>query len=333
MDDCKDTLKSLKIYNIYDGLNKSEIVNGNNEECEKLHIQLPDYPVFKTICYMLSRNLKDVCILLINSTKNTGSCVYLNYWLYDYLIRNDMLDNIENISKSKVIEKLPQLWNETNFNKKCDLTQYNISASDFNLMKILYDYSFNYLSIDGIKDDQIDSECKRNYCTYINIIINFFKSASTQCDTTSNKSYCTIYNEIREEKNPNNLYSTLNCTEQDIDNELGHLQNFISKELLLSLPNSEAYIFSDETSAEATPNVASKIGFSLFVIFVISLFLSYKFTPMGSILRTIIRSKLNSSSFLQEKLKLQLLKHNEEFEDEKLHNNEHNISYLPFGNG
>lgn len=54
---------------------------------------------------------------------------------------------------------------------------------------------------------------------------------------------------------------------------------------------------------------------------------------MGDILRTIIRSKLNSSSFLREKLKLQLLKHNEEFENEKSQNNEHNISYLPFGNG
>ncbi|SBT73856.1 PIR protein [Plasmodium ovale] len=333
MDDCKDTLKLLMIYNIYEGFNKPKQVDGNNEQCEQLHKQLPNYPIFNSLCYKLSRNLVDVCIVLRDENENTGSCVHLNYWLYDYLIRNDILDNIENISKSKVIEKLPQLWNATNFNKKCDLTQYDISVSDFNLMKILYDYSFNYLSIDGIKDDEIDNECKRNYCTYINIIINFFKSANTQCDTIPNKSYCTIYNEIRDKKNPDNLYATLKCTEQDIDNELGHLQNFISKELLLSLPNSEAYIFSDETSAETTPNVASKIGFSLFVIFVISLFLSYKFTPMGSVLRTIIRSKLNSSSFPREKLKLQLLKHNEEFEDEKLHNNEHNISYLPFGNG
>ncbi|SBT52577.1 PIR Superfamily Protein [Plasmodium ovale wallikeri] len=331
MDDCKDTLKSLMIYNIYERFNKPKKVDGNNEQCEQLYKELPNYPIFNSLCYKLSRNLIDVCIVLRNENENTGSCEYLNYWLYDLLLKNNMLDNLDNLSSSEIIQKLPQLWTATNYNKKCDLTQYDISASDFNLMKILYDYSFNYLSIHGIKDDQIDNECRRHYCTYINTIINFFKSASTQCEITLNKKYCTIYNEIRDKKNPNKLYSTLNCTDNDIDNKLIHIQNFISKELLLSMPHSEGYIFSEETLSETTPNIGVKIGFSLFVISFISLFLLYKFTPMGSILRNIIRSKLNSTSFIRDRLKLQLLQHSENFEDEKLHNREQNISYVPLG--
>lgn len=52
---------------------------------------------------------------------------------------------------------------------------------------------------------------------------------------------------------------------------------------------------------------------------------------MGSILRNIIRSKLNSTSFIRNRLKLQLLQHSENFEDEKSNNREQNISYVPLG--
>ncbi|SBT00212.1 PIR Superfamily Protein [Plasmodium ovale curtisi] len=333
MDDCNDSLKSLKIYIMYDLYNNPENVGSQNEKCDDLQEQLSKYPNFKNLCYKISKNLIGTCTSLNNSDKNTGSCVYLNYWLYDLLIKNKMLDNSDNISASEVIQKLPYLWTETNYNGKCELTQYNISTSDFNLMKILYDYSFNYLTIDEIKDNPYYSECKRHYCTYINIINHFYNTAEAECDTKPEKAYCDKFNEVKSKKDPNKLFLSLKCTKDDVHGKLIHVQEFISKELLSFLPQTAGYIFADESPIEGNSNVSAKIGFSLFVICVISFFLLYKFTPMGDILRTIIRSKLNSSSFLREKLKLQLLKHNEEFENEKSQNNEHNISYLPFGNG
>ncbi|SBT83732.1 PIR protein [Plasmodium ovale] len=333
MEDCNDTLKTLKIYSIYESFNKPKLVDGNNVECEQLKHKLPHYPVFNSLCYKLSRNLKDVCIYLMNSTKNTESCIYLNYWLYDLLIKNNLLDNLDNISASEIVQKLPDLWRETNYNGKCDLTQYDISASDFNFMKILHDYSFNYLTIDEIKDNITDGECKRHYCTYINRVIHFYTTAESHCADTPQGTYCEIFKTVAGEKNPNKLFTTLKCTKNDLDDKLLQIPKNYENEFLSFLPPSTDYILSDWPIFETTPNVGAKIGFSLFAISIISLFLLYKFTPMGSILCTIIRSKLNSSSFLREKLKLQLLKHNEVFEDEKSHNNEHNISYLSLGNG
>ncbi|SBT84507.1 PIR protein [Plasmodium ovale] len=331
---CDDTLKSLKLYAVYEDFNK-DISEGNTiEKCDELKEKLPNYPKFKDLCYKLSRNLKRVCIALQEKDKNTEGCEYINLWLYDLLIKYNMIDNTNNISLSKVITELPHLWVESNFNQKCDLTKYNISSSDFTLMKLLYDYSLNYSTIDlEIKENTIDTVCKSHYCTYISKIIHFYKIAESECDTTPEKAYCVKFNEDKTKIEPNKLFSSLNCTKDDVDDKLTHIQEFISKELLSFFQQTGGYISADESLTEGTPNVSAKIGFSLFVISIISLFLLYKFTPMGSILRTIIRSKLNSSSFLREKLKIPLLQHNEEFENEKSHNTEHNISYLPFGNG
>ncbi|KMZ77056.1 hypothetical protein PVIIG_05237 [Plasmodium vivax India VII] len=158
---------SLLSYTKYELFNKPVEIDGKNIECEELSSKLRMHKSFKKFCYMLSNNIKEVFKSLEYHQSSQEICKFLNYWLYDALIKIKFLNDEENISKSSVMDKISQLWNSSIYSKKCVLNNYNINSTDFMHMKELYDYSKHISAIENNKNTHEDEQCRKQYCSYI----------------------------------------------------------------------------------------------------------------------------------------------------------------------
>ncbi|KMZ77062.1 hypothetical protein PVIIG_05243 [Plasmodium vivax India VII] len=164
----------MKSYAIYDVFNKTVDVDGENRKCEELSTKLHTNKNFKKFCYMLSKNVTKVCEFLELPNSTSENCEFLNYWLYDALIKINFL-NDENIkSQSSLMDKISELWDVSNYNKKCVLTKYNIITTDFMHMKELYDYSKHISAIEDNQSFHREQQYRKQYCSYIKKVKNIY---------------------------------------------------------------------------------------------------------------------------------------------------------------
>ncbi|CAG9485804.1 unnamed protein product [Plasmodium vivax] len=160
MDTCYDEFKSaLKSYVKYEFFNKPVEEDFEKFKCDELSVKLPMIKGFKKFCYMLSKNIKEVFKSLEYHQSSQEICEFLNYWLYDALIKINFVNDEENISESSIMDKISELLDASNYNKKCDFIKYSINKTDFMHMKELYDYSKNYLAIQSNQDNHRDQQC------------------------------------------------------------------------------------------------------------------------------------------------------------------------------
>ncbi|SBT73760.1 PIR protein [Plasmodium ovale] len=328
MDQCKDVLFSLNSYIEYDKFYKNPLQR-ENDICDRLDIELYTYSNFKNFCYKIATNLIDVSISINRSHENKVKCEYMNYWLYDEFIRNNLYDKEceNNISSSKVITKIPELWNVNNIFQNCDFHDYNVSISDFRQIKYLYDYSKNFYTINE-KRTLPTIECKTQYCSYIKKIEKIYDNIEPTCSNQEDAKICTIFNEIKNDnKNPKELIKNLNCTESYIDNTLveDEIISYSSYSTLSQRPNDFDL---DESLSETTPShTGLKVGFSIFGILLICSFLLHKFTPIGNILLSLIRSKIRIRCGKNGREIPNFSQYISESEDDKSHKNTLHVLY------
>ncbi|KMZ77059.1 hypothetical protein PVIIG_05240 [Plasmodium vivax India VII] len=227
-----------------------------------------------------------------NLSQNSGYCEPLNYWVYDTLIKNKLIKDEEDISKSAIINNLTKLWNFTNCNQKCEFKKYEMSEDDFKYMKELYDYSIHYLTIDGYKDNIGVIGCKKHYCSYIKKVDKIYSTVKDLCSSSPSKPYCSLFSKIQQENIPSEYLKQYGCTETDIDDSLVKDEKIFSAPLLpdpqeksITRSVSETSFSSTETSPEGSfqdapedpsSNSSVNVGLSTFGMSLVPLFLIYK---------------------------------------------------------
>ncbi|CAI7722577.1 PIR protein [Plasmodium vivax] len=323
MEGCDDELRtSLFTYTQYNIFNNSVKDNDQNGECENLSKQLPMYKNFKNFCHKLSRNIKYVCTIMREPSregeispegealKKKVYCDNLNYWLYDILIKSKLPNSEENILKSNVIDVIRKLWNTASCNQTCELEQYDMNTEDFVYMKELYDYFKSYKSIEDYSSNHEAFGCRSEYCSYIKKVEEIYKKVEQICSSPSNKPYCTIYELIPKNKEPSVFFRKIGCTQKEVNKSLVDDAKIFGTEfqsLVYDLGDSSSVSTmasgqelpdgQPQNASEQSPsNNSAKVGLSLFGMSSIPLFLIYKFTPGGNFIRKLIRKNSGSMS-------------------------------------
>ncbi|CAG9485714.1 unnamed protein product [Plasmodium vivax] len=308
MEECySDFRNAMKSYAIYDVFNKTVDVDGENRKCEELSTKLHTNKNFKKFCYMLSKNVTKVCEFLELPNSTSENCEFLNYWLYDALIKINFL-NDENIkSQSSLMDKISELWDVSNYNKKCVLTKYNIITTDFMHMKELYDYSKHISAIEDNQSFHREQQCRKQYCSYIKKVKNIYDIVKPLCATQNNKPYCEILKSIPQNKIPSVFLQSYACLDDEMNDNFIKYEKIFTKPLLASAFEDPDYTSDEQSTGDtflqpisgqgqistdgSSPNSSVKVGLSTFGMSLVPLFLIYKFTPGGNFLRRIINQK------------------------------------------
>ncbi|VUZ99352.1 PIR protein [Plasmodium vivax] len=312
MEECNsDFRNALKSYAIYNVFNKPVEVDGENRKCEELSTKLHTNKNFKKFCYMLSKNVTKVCEFLELPNSTSENCEFLNYWLYDALIKINFL-NDENIkSQSSLMDKISELWDASNYNKKCDLIKYNINTTDFMHMKALYDYSKHISAIEDNHNNHKDEQCRKQYCSYMKKVKKVYGIVNPLCTPQNNKPYCEILRKIPQNKIPSVFLQNYECTDDEMNDDFIKYEKIFTNPLLAS-----AFEDSDNPSVQqeagdtfhqpisgqgqnspegSSSNSPVKVGLSLTGISFFPLLLIYKFTPAGNLLRRVINKKIGTN--------------------------------------
>ncbi|KMZ89679.1 hypothetical protein PVMG_06233 [Plasmodium vivax Mauritania I] len=276
----------------YEKFNRHVKPDGNNQICEKLSVETNMPKKFKNFCYILSKNIEEACITMNSLPQKSGLCEPLNYWVYDTLIKNELLNNKKDISESEIIKELPKIWDHYSCMQNCILNKYNMSVTDFKYMKELYDYTSHYLTIDKYKSIIDAIGCKERYCSYINKVDKIYNIVNGLCSSSPSKPYCSLFSKIQQENIPSEYLKQYGCTETDIDDSLVKDEKIFSAPLLpdpqeksITRSVSETSFSSTETSPEGSfqdapedpsSNSSVNVGLSTFGMSLVPLFLIYK---------------------------------------------------------
>ncbi|CAG9475303.1 unnamed protein product [Plasmodium vivax] len=307
MSECdKELRQNLISYVQYEFFNRQDNLDGNNQICENMSAQGNMPQNFKKFCYILSKNIKEVCKTMNNLSQNSGYCEPLNYWVYDTLIKNELIKNEEDISKSEIINELPKLWDLSNFKQMCEFKKYKMSTTDFRYMNELYDYSKHYSAIEYNQNNPKDEQCRNQYCSYMKKVEKIYDIVKPVCDAKDDNLYCDILRTIPENKIPSALLKSYECKIHEINEDYIKDEKIFTKPLLPP-PQDESInslVLETSTSAkgsykdkpeDASSNPSVKVGLSTFGMSLVPLFLIYKFTPGGNFLRRIINKKIGTN--------------------------------------
>ncbi|SCO74585.1 VIR protein [Plasmodium vivax] len=319
MEECySDFRNALWSYTKYELFNNPIEVDGKNLKCEELSSKLRMNKSFKKFCYMLSKNIKNVCEIFVQG-KTNENCEFLNYWLYDALIKIKFLNDEENISESPLIGYISELWDASNCNNSCGFKKYSISTKDFNNLKELYDYSKHILAIEDNHNNHKDEQCRKQYCSYMKKVKKVYGIVNPLCTPQNNKPYCEILRKIPQNKIPSVFLQNYECTDDEMNDDYIKYDKIFTKPLLASAfedpdyPSVEQQTdatfpepfngqgqYSSEDQAQYSPEGSSsnspvKVGLSLTGISFVPLFLIYKFTPAGNLLRRVINKNIGTN--------------------------------------
>ncbi|SBT54204.1 PIR Superfamily Protein [Plasmodium ovale wallikeri] len=190
---------------------------------------------------------------------------------------------------------------------------FKIKKSEFINLKKLYDYSQNYDAI-KIKIDAPDYECSREYNNYIVENHDLYNTIKVECvlDTTP---YCKLFTNITKDTLAKKK-SILNC--------YGAKDTIFSEEGRRHGLSDLAVETTPTNSGNPTAIILPVLG--IFIIF----FLLYKFTPLGTWIRThFVRKKISRWEADVEETIDETLEENYKSEDDNSLVNMHNIGYNP----
>ncbi|VUZ93232.1 PIR protein [Plasmodium vivax] len=288
-------LKNLSLYKLYDKLNQTlpnksqdaiclQHCNGKLQNLEEGESKLPE--LCKSVCKVMLTP-EDIDIFCSNSVCKR-SCLYTNLWLYNHVlnITNSEI-NIDNFYQAlKLIQQ-----RETSALKECSFRNFKLDNDVFNIIKFIYELLYLY---DDIKNN-ISGKYESNdelYCKHIKENFRYYNIIKKKCTI---KEECKYHKELMNFKNQFSKDQVLdfiykNCRyEKTLCKGDTDLSNDIP--CLKKSENSVKITISDGDSN----NVIKILYMSLLsfgsVMGILSMF--YKFTPLGSWLRTKIGKKNN----------------------------------------
>ncbi|SBT74116.1 PIR protein [Plasmodium ovale] len=246
---------------------------------------------FDNLCKKIAYNLYEFNIIPHYGVVVKDRCQVLNFWAYEKLIQ--LLTDSSRDDLPSIRAEFGNLWNK--FQKKEECT-FDIPAHDeenFKNLKIFYDYANDYADVQG-KAKNHGFTCTKEYKEYIEKGNEIYNQITRECTNPSSKIYCTYVQEIMKHYKDNTL-SKQDCTVISTELKSEQQEQYAEAEALGYVPRG-AFSYGSaslmghsysENADELSPSystVSMAIAFPIFGILFI-LFIFYKFTPLGSLLR------------------------------------------------
>ncbi|SBS92689.1 PIR Superfamily Protein [Plasmodium ovale curtisi] len=304
--DMESTLKVLPSYKKYEKFSK--LVNENI--CQKNFTELLKLQFKSSNITKFCHNISGIIQHMSENKKGnyiSENCTYVNFYIYDRIKAKFHPDSalIDNILRNIYFEWY--LVNNNLLEEKCSF-KYHYKNNEIDLwndMKIIYDYKNNY---NYIKDNTEDYETCKKYEKYLNIVKKIYEKKNSECCNRDN-GQCKIYSfECNKIEHPDKLLQEINCPGLAKDN---------SRE-------TEADVNKD--SSDNGSLKTSMVAISPFIGILFSFFFSYKFSPLGSWLRSKIQG-VNIKGIPYNEDTEESLVYASEYADINPNNIPYNISY------
>ncbi|SBT83141.1 PIR protein [Plasmodium ovale] len=285
---CENMLKLLPLNHFYDVLNnEGDYFDNSFALCSgQIASVWGNYDKFLRLCNKIEYKRRKFSHIIeqCNQIPQEKICEYLKYWLREQIEDIDP----ESSNVSPLIHVFNLLFGTINDNK-CFYDKDKFSKFNFPLKKKLFDYGENLESINNLGKDLKDLNGSF-YCTYITDGIKLYNE-KILADACINEK-CDYYDELNKFKNKYNEYR------ESIIKKCGYilpcLKNSTTKyeEPCSPVEDNDGYLinvdkevseYADGHHGVSVSMIITPIILVLGITFV--LFILYKFTPLGSLLR------------------------------------------------
>ncbi|SBS95076.1 PIR Superfamily Protein [Plasmodium ovale curtisi] len=275
----ENDLDSLPSNIIYRKLDNALLLKGHFDECEhKLPQELKEYDGFDDFCRILAYNLDQVKTEETYTNLRTESCDALNIWVYDRLFSETKRDKPYEWSTFP-FEQFLSIWNKLYGNDRCRFSLEKCTVENFKKVKEIFDLTINYNSIKQ-KINLSSGTCSVHYNSYINKIVNTYKSLMSNCEQAT-EPHCKFVQYIKSSYDENDILN-LQCIITS-----GDSANRVTEQRLDDQPG-----YADNVTGTSNSSVAMGICFSVLGIIFIC-FALYRFTPFGSLFKVfLIKNKI-----------------------------------------
>ncbi|SBS91822.1 PIR Superfamily Protein [Plasmodium ovale curtisi] len=307
IDDMESILKELPSYAIYKQFNE-------------LHDEVFCQTNFTNLLNLQNKNsnITEFCSnisgIIQHLYKNKGencfreNCQYANFYIYD---RIKIMFPLDSEIINSILGYIYLEWNLKNeklLENKCSFKYYRkIDEVDiWNDMKIMYDYKKNYKYI---KDNTKDYETCKKYDKYLNEVKTIYDKKNSECCNTYHGQCKFYYYECKTIEHPDTLLREINCSKLAKDS------------------SRETQEDGNNASSDNGSLKTSMLAISPFIGILVSFFFSYKFSPLGSWLRSKIQQSVNIKDIPYNEDTEEPLAYESEYDDINPNNIPYNISY------
>ncbi|SCA83711.1 Plasmodium vivax Vir protein, putative [Plasmodium vivax] len=287
-------LKQLTLYNFFHEIDNEFKKKNESIHCEKcnemLNVTENSEPklleLCKAVCYFILNN-NDIEYFCNGSSCN-NSCSHMKFRLHDHVMKDyKFSDNI-----IKFYEALGSISKSANFKlKDCPIGNYNLSKDEFMNFKYLYEFFFNYIDIRNKISKDNDSN-KQLYCKYIKNFFQFYNKIKDSCPPRSN---CKYYNILEKLKNEFITYNEINNVYDKCNYEKTSCKEGSNLSDDIPCLTEKGNRFTIKISGDNPYNIINILfNVLIYLISILTTFtLLYKFTPLGSLLRSRMNKRKN----------------------------------------
>ncbi|SBT84978.1 PIR protein [Plasmodium ovale] len=306
IDDMESILKGLPSYAIYKKFSELHDV----EFCQKHFTNLLNLRNTNNNITELCNNISGIIQHMSEKEEEnyiSDNCAYLNFYIY-HRVKIKFRSPSELINT--ILYKIYVDWflMKTNLlESKCSFNYgQNVNEIDmWNDMKIMYDYKNNY---DYIKENTKDYATCKKYENYLNEVKTIYNKKNSECCDKNNDQCGIFFFKCNTIKSPDTLLREINCPGLAKDNF------------------HETEADGNKDSSNNGSLKTSVVAISPFIGILVSFFFSYKFSPLGSWLRSKIQG-VNIKDIPYNEDTEELLAYESEYDDINTNNIPYNISY------
>ncbi|CAI7721764.1 PIR protein [Plasmodium vivax] len=337
----KRNAKYEKLFHELDNAcNEENVDNYCNDSYEYSKIKKSFIPQLRKIFYILKRTKtqKDIYI----KDRNLGShdpCLYYKYWFYYKIINSDLETND--------IKEIKKIWNvniqeiySSILEKWCKF--YAKSLDDVKIMKLLYDHIFIF-NDESSNPNLMEKIKKCVFCIHLKEYLKqIFRENPITCSHSSPYAFCMEHNnhlkEIIKLEEINNLSCESNENVSHYTSRLNSHEQVIKEEKINMGEGAPELVISEKDPLEVIrpenaqdSDLSTKntiIGTSVLGVSSL-LFLLYKFTSLGSLIRRRKKGINGVMKKYQEGNTDVLLLQNSEGTNINYDNNQYNLAYTP----
>ncbi|CAG9483064.1 unnamed protein product [Plasmodium vivax] len=288
-------LKHLDLYKFYEKIDNEFNKKDESIHCKECNEKLNAITnqeselleLCKRVCNFILNNV-NFKFFCIDSSCNS-SCTHMKFRLYDHVMKIDEYnDNVKNF-----YEALESISKKTESKlRDCRFVNFELSKNKFMHYKYLYEFLINYTDI----EDKITNE-DSNAQLYCKHIKNFFRFYNTIKDSCTYENNCKYYNELTnlrkqfmEHGQINNIYDKCKYVKTPCENGTD-VPNDIPC-LTENGDGSTVQILGDDPNDNNFTNILFKV--LIYLIPILTTFtLPYKFTPLGSLIRSRMNKRKN----------------------------------------
>ncbi|VUZ99775.1 PIR protein [Plasmodium vivax] len=330
-----------KLFNKLDNAcNEAHVDNHCDNSFNYGNIDISFIPQLRTIFNILQRTEieNDTYIKDVNLDID-DPCPYYKYWFYYKIINNNLKeDDIEELMTT-LNENIRGIYRNI-LGIRCKF--YANSLYDVKIMKVLYDHIFIFNN-EKNNPNLIEKIKKSEFCTYLKEYFNqIFVDKTITCSHFSPYAFCMEYNKhltgiinlkeisdlsCESNENVTPYTSYLNSRKQVVEEEATNMGNGVSQ---LPFPDKNSLEVTQTENAQNSNLSSNNTIIGTGVVGVSSiLFLLYKFTSLGSLIRRRKRGINDVMKKYQEGNTDVLLLKNSEGANINYDNNEYNLAYTP----